>query len=147
MDYELLFQRLKDLREDNDLTQEEMAKILDVSQSNYARWEVKIKIIPLNKLNDFCNHFNINMDYVIGLTNNKEHIDSCCLDKKIIAERLKDFRKKNNVTQVQLAKQLGTDHSVIYAYEKEKTLILTVFLVDICIRYNISADWICDRKK
>lgn len=46
MDYELLFQRLKDLREDNDLTQEEMVNILGVSQSNYARWEVKIKIIP-----------------------------------------------------------------------------------------------------
>lgn len=53
MDYELLFQRLKDLREDNDLTQEEMANVLGVSQSNYARWEVKIKIIPLNKLNEF----------------------------------------------------------------------------------------------
>lgn len=147
MDYELLFQRLKDLREDNDLTQEEMANVLGVSQSNYARWEVKIKIIPLNKLNEFCNYFNVNMDYVIGLTNNKEYIDSCCLDKKIIADRLKSFRKKNKVTQVQLAKQLGTDHSVLSAYEKGKTLILTAFLVDICIRYNISADWICGRKK
>ena len=46
MYYELLFQRLKDLREDNDLTQEEMANVLGVSQPNYARWEVKIKIIP-----------------------------------------------------------------------------------------------------
>ena len=40
------------------------------------------------------------MDYVIGLTNNKEHIDSCYLDKNIIAEHLKSFRKKNKVTQV-----------------------------------------------
>ena len=147
MDYELLFQRLKDLREDNDLTQEEMANILGVSQSNYARWEVKIKIIPLNKLNEFCNYFHVNMDYVIGITNTKEYIEDCILDKKIISKNLKKFRKKYNVTQVQLAKQLGTDHSVICAYEKEKTLILTDFLVDICIRHNISADWICGRKK
>lgn len=68
------------------------------------------------------------MDCFIGLTNNKEYIDSCCLNKKIIAECLKDFRKKNKVTQVKLAKQSRTDHSVLSAYEKEKTLILSVFV-------------------
>lgn len=147
MDYKLLFRRLKDLREDNDLTQTKMAKILGVSQSNYARWETKLKIIPLNKLNDFCNYFHVSMDYVIGLTNNKEYSNSCDLDKKIISEHLKTFRKKYKVTQVQLAKQLGTNHSVICAYEKGKTLILTAFLIDICIKYSIPADWICGRKK
>jgi len=146
MDYELFFQRLKDLREDYDLTQDKMAIILGVSQPNYARWETKLKIIPLNKLNDFCNYFHVNMDYVIGLTNNKQKIEPCYLDKKIISEHLKKFRKEHKVTQVQLAKQLGTDHSVISAYEKGKTLILTSFLVDICIRYKVSADWICGRK-
>ena len=59
------------------------------------------------------------MDYVIGLTNNKEHIDSCYLDKNIIAGHLKSFRKKNKVTQVILAKKLGTAHSVLSACQKE----------------------------
>lgn len=44
MDYELLFQRLKDLREDNDLTQEEMANILGVSQSNMQDGKLKLKL-------------------------------------------------------------------------------------------------------
>jgi len=145
MNYELLFQRLRDLREDKDLTQEQMAIILGISQPNYARWETKLKIIPLNKLNDFCNFFYVNMDYVIGLTNDKQHMEPISLDRKIISQRLKHFRKKKNITQVQLAKQLGTNHSVICAYEQGRTLILTSFLIDICIRYNVSSDWLCGR--
>lgn len=121
--------------------------LLNVSQPNYARWESKYKIIPLNKLNEFCNYFNVSMDYVIGLTNNKEYINTYNLDRKAMAENLKRFRKKYKITQVELAKQLGTDHSVISAYEREKALILTSFLVDICIKYNVSADQLCGRKK
>lgn len=147
MEYQFSFQRLKDVREDHELTQKNMAEILKTSQSNYSRWEKNTKIIPLIKLNDFCNYFKISMDYVSGLTNEKKAIDSnITLNKKIVANRLKEVRKENNLTQMDLAHILNTTQSTISAYEKGETLILTVFAIDICKRFDISLDWLCGRK-
>lgn len=147
MKQEDILNRLKDIRENNDLKQKDIAKILNVSRPNYTRWETKEKIIPLIKLNDFCNYFNINMDYVIGLTNNLVKINkTIILDKKAIGRNLKEFRNKNNITQKELALKLGTTHSVISAYENGHTLILTAFLINLCKVYNLSADTLCNRK-
>lgn len=145
MKQENLFKKLKDIRESNDLKQKDIAKILGVSRPNYTRWETKEKIIPLERLNDLCNYFNINMDYVIGLSNKKIKVSNSKLDKSVIGENIKEFRKKNNISQEELANVLGTTHSVISAYESGKTLILTAFLINLCSEYNLSADKICGR--
>jgi len=50
--------RLKDIREDNDLSQEKMAQILHVKRSAYSLWELGISIIPFNHLYDFASYFN-----------------------------------------------------------------------------------------
>lgn len=143
MKQENILNRLKDIRENNDLKQKDIAKILNVSRPNYTRWKTKEKIIPLIKLNDFCNYFNINIDYVIGLTNKLITINKeITLDKKAIGENIKEFRNKNNITQ----EELGTTHSVISAYENGHTLILTAFLISLCKVYSLSADTICNRK-
>ena len=63
-----MFQRLKDTREDLDLMQQEMADLLNVSQSCYSRWETGKELIPLRKLVDFCNITNHSLDYVTGLS-------------------------------------------------------------------------------
>ena len=65
------FQRLKDIREDNDINQETMSKILGVPRSTYSMWELGISVIPLKLLCDFADYFNITLDYALGLTNNK----------------------------------------------------------------------------
>ena len=51
----MISERLLDIRDEANLKQEEMAKILKVSQSNYSRWENGRELIPLNKLNMLCN--------------------------------------------------------------------------------------------
>lgn len=141
MKQEDILNRLKDIRENNDLKQKDIAKILNISRPNYTGWETKEKIIPLERLNDFCNYFNINMNYVIGLTNDKVVINKkIILDKKVIGENIKEFRNKNNITQEELALKLGTTHSVISAYENEHTRILTAFLINLCKVYSLSAD-------
>lgn len=147
MKTEFLLDNIKNIREDKDLTQAHMAKILHVSQPNYARWESKVKIIPLMKLNELCNYFEINMDYVIGLSNkrvimNKNNI----LDKKEIGKNIRKFRLQHSLSQIELAKVLNTTQSVISAYESGKTLILTAFLLEICLKYKLSMDKICNRK-
>ena len=48
--------KLKDIREDNDISQEEMAKILGVNRSTYSLWELGINTIPLKNLCDFAKY-------------------------------------------------------------------------------------------
>ena len=134
---------LKQLRENYQLTQEEVAKILKISRGLYSQYEISDKIIPLKHLNTLCNYFNISFDYIFNFTkqtnynNSKENLDAI-----EIGNRLKDFRKENKITQDKLAKELNTSHSVISAYEKGKTIILTSFLYALCKKYNISADYL-----
>ena len=69
------------------------------------------------------------------------------LGDKMIAERLKDIRKENNLSQKDLAILLNTSQSTISAYEAGKTIILTAFALEIVKKYNISLDWLCGRKE
>ena len=137
-------ERLIEIREDNSLSQRDLASILNVSKSTYARWETQEQIIPLNRLVDFCNYFKVSMDYALNLSNEnkyKKTINS--LDRKLIGNNIKLIRKKFSLTQQNLADLLNTSHSTVSAYEAGKTLILTIFAYQICLKYNISLDWLC----
>lgn len=142
----MILVKIKDLREEYDLTQLKMAEIMNVSKSNYARWETNESIIPLKHLNNLCNYFNVSMDYMTGLSKERNYnITNRKLNKELIGKRLKEFRDNNNLTQEGLAKQINTSHSTISAYESGKTMLLTAFAYDICKKYNISLDYLCGR--
>lgn len=64
--------RLKDLREDKDLYQKDIAKILGTSQQLYSEYELGIRLIPIDKLDKLANLYNTSIDYIIGRTNIKE---------------------------------------------------------------------------
>ena len=138
---------LIETREYHGLKQKDVAKILKVSRPNYTRWETRAEIIPLRKLNELCNYFKIDMDYVMGLKRKATKMrDDNVIDKKIVGENIKKLRINHNLTQENLASLLHTTHSVISAYEHGKTLILTAFLVQICKTYKVSMDKMCNRK-
>ncbi len=138
----LNFERLYLLREEKELKQNELASILNVKQVNISNWENTKEIIPLNKLNAYSNYFNVNLDYIAKLSDNKTSTKKINLDKKTIGNNLKALRKEFNITQEELASLLNTSHSTISAYETGKTLILTAFAFQICQKYNVSLDWL-----
>ena len=63
------FPRLRDLREDKDLKQEDIAKILNISQTNYSKYELGKINIPINSLIILATFYNTSIDYLLGLTN------------------------------------------------------------------------------
>ena len=58
--------RLKDLREDRDLTQQDIAKILNISQRSYSHYELEDRQIPLDLLIKLADYYNVSVDYIIG---------------------------------------------------------------------------------
>lgn len=61
--------RLKDLREDRDLKQEDIASLLNISQTNYSKYELGKINIPMNSLETLAFFFNTSVDYILGITN------------------------------------------------------------------------------
>ncbi|MBO7302606.1 MAG: helix-turn-helix transcriptional regulator [Clostridia bacterium] len=59
--------RIRDLREDHDKTQKEIADILGTSQTMYARYERGANELPLHHLIALCKYYNVSADYILGL--------------------------------------------------------------------------------
>lgn len=67
----MYFQRLRDLREDADLNQTEVAKLLFTSQTVYSRYERGVLTIPVEHLIILADYYGVSTDYILGRTNKK----------------------------------------------------------------------------
>ncbi len=138
--------KLKALRERLGLPQRVLANIINIDYKTYSHYENEDVMIPLKHLNSICNYFDVSIDYIFDFTNvsqyengNKE------IDKNKSGQRIKEFRKENKLTQMELAKTLNTVHPVIANYENGKHLIALPFLYELCKKYKISADYLLGR--
>ena len=59
-------ERLRGLREDNDLTQTQIAEVLNTSQTMYARYERGANELPIHHLVTLCKFYNVSADYLLG---------------------------------------------------------------------------------
>ena len=64
-----MYQRIRDLREDKDLNQKELAEILFVTQATYSRYETGALDLPSIALVRLAQYYNVSVDYILGLTN------------------------------------------------------------------------------
>lgn len=142
------FSKLKDLREYEAFTQEEVANILQVDRSTYAGYEIGKDIIPLEKLNELANLYHTSLDYLVGNTPTKEDIKFIQeINRKTVAHNIKNFRDEHNLTQKKLAKVLNTSQPNISNYEKAEYLITTTYALQFVKQYQYSLDKLVGRKK
>ena len=66
------YQRIRDLRENNDRTQAEIAEALNLQREVYRRYETGQREIPFNTAIMIAEYYNISLDYLAGRTNIKE---------------------------------------------------------------------------
>ncbi len=67
----MYLKRLEDLRIDNDYTQEQVAKYLNIAREVYRRYEKGTRSLPIDCLVNLSKLYNTSTDYILGLTNNK----------------------------------------------------------------------------
>lgn len=65
-----MYPRIKDLREDAGISQDEMARRLNISQATYSRYETGILDIPTKSLIDIADYYRVSVDYLLGRTKN-----------------------------------------------------------------------------
>ena len=79
----MYIKRLKDLREDNDLTQEQIAKLLNITRPQYSLYETGKRDIPVDLLRVLAKFYNTSLDYIVGETD--------------IFERYPETQKRKNI--------------------------------------------------
>lgn len=65
-------QIMRELREDNDKTQQDVADFLGTSQTMYARYERGANELPIRHLIRLCEYYDVSSDYLLGLTQKKK---------------------------------------------------------------------------
>ena len=136
-------EKLKNLRENANLRQEDIANILKINRSTYTSYEVGRDPIPLKHLNHLCNYFNTSIDYVMGLSKEKVYPNTRKdIDRKLLSIRLRELRINSKLTQEKIAKILNTSRSTWTGYEYGKYQIPTLLLYDIAKRYHYSMDYL-----
>lgn len=134
---------LKNCREEIEITQIKLGKILGVSSSTISNWESGYDTIPLHRLVKFCNLYYYSLDYVCSLTNkflkSNKFIE---LDAKKIGNKLKRLRKYLKMSQEKFASICGMAQSTYSHYETGHKLITSFNAYSICKTFNVSMDWL-----
>ncbi len=74
--------RLKELREDNDIYQKDIAKYLNVDQSNYSKYELEKINIPTSILLKLAKFYNTSIDYILYLTDERKPYPKSIINDK-----------------------------------------------------------------
>ncbi len=139
-------EKIKFIREELEITQFELAEMLGCTRSAYSLWEINKNTIPLVYLNKLSNVLNVNIDYLVDLSNEKViKFKKNVIDRIDLGSKIKLARKSINYTQEKLAAKLNTTHSVISAYESGKTAVPTLFLIEIAKITNKSLNWFLNK--
>ena len=65
-----MYQRIRDLREDNDMSQKQIAELLNISQTAYSKYELGKRNMPIESLIKLARFYNVSLDYLVGETDN-----------------------------------------------------------------------------
>lgn len=132
------FLRISDIRNDNDDTQQSIANILKVARASYSNWENGYCEIPIKRLVDFANYYNINIDYILCLSDIKETNDKYYYNIKELSTKLRRIRKEHENTQEQIATILNISQKTYADYENGKVKIPLSALIKFCRYYDTS---------
>ena len=140
--------RFYDLRTDNDYKQSEIAILLDVKEDTYSKWERGINDFPLEKANQLSKIYNVSLDYLLGLSDNKNSkIAQNEINLKRLCQNLKKLRKQRHISQDCLSSKLGFPQTTYSNYERGLGVITTQKLIIISQFYQVSFDYLIGKSK
>ena len=140
--------KFKEIREKNNLTKTQVAQMLNVRKETYGKWENEVEQMPTRRVFEFSNLFNINIDYLLGLTNIKIFKKGqYTIDLKKIGLHTRELRIELGLTLIEIANILSIEDSTWSRYETGKFLIQSSYLVAISKKAGISADYVLGKSK
>lgn len=144
----MIVKNFKNSRENLDLKQKDIADFFNLHFTTISGWETGKDTIPLERLIEYANEFNLSLDYLFGvITTNKKYYP-LKIDIIQLAQNLTELRRQNNLTQKEVAKKLNTSQAAYSHYETATNLIPTTFVYGLTQIYKpFSIDKLFGRKK
>ncbi len=140
--------KIKNLREDHDMTQKDIATLLNVQRSTYTMWELGDVNFPILQLIRVAEIFETNVEYLLELSkNNRPAKYPKNINYIQIGNLLRQERIKRGKTQEEFADKLGIRQSSYSYYEDGKTKIPTEKLAFLAKEYHISLNQVCGEIK
>lgn len=135
--------RLKTIRRINDYTQGDIAKLLNVTQRTYSKYEtgeLSIKISQLAILREF---YKVSTDYLLGLCDKDTHeFVPKKYNEDVLIKNIKYLRYDNDYSQKQLSSLINCSPSLISMVERKESRIQIDMLVALAKLYNKSTDYL-----
>ena len=137
----MVYKRIKDIREDNDYTQEYVSYKLNVNRSTYANWENGDIVIPLDKLDELSLLYNIPISYLVGevKTVNKK-ITIKPINYELLLSKLNSMKKERKQTYHEIGNAIGVFESTVYKYYSGERHIPVDKLILLSRFYNCNID-------
>ena len=133
--------RLKELRNEKNLFQTDFAKMIGMSQGGYSQYETEVTDIPTSMLKKIAKYYNVSIDYILCLTDNREAYKKSKVDYNNF-NRLKDIREDRDLLQKDIAKVLNMSQNGYSQYETNTLDISTKVLKKLSAFYNVSVDYL-----
>ena len=106
--------RLESLRIRKGLTQNICGSLINLDSGTYNNYEKEKIILPCKHVITLCNYFDVSIDYMFNLSNQKQYEKmKNSFSKDMIGQRLKTFRKNNKLSLKELAKIVGCSYATI----------------------------------
>ena len=137
--------RLEGLKEEKNLKSKDIAKNFGVAPSTYSEWEHNKIPIPTKRIIELANYYEVNIDYMLNLSNKRKKIISNNLDYQLIGKRIKSVRDSLGMNLRDFGKYLNYSYSSLASYERGEHLIQSEPLISLCKTNHISIDWLLGR--
>lgn len=134
--------RLKDLREEKDLTQQEIGSILNIARSTYAEYEIERREISITSLITLADYYKTSIDYILYRTDDRRNYKKTNIIPTKNFNRIKELRNKTNKSQKETALELSIPKSTYIKYEQKLISINNTLLHIFADYFNTSIDYI-----
>ena len=129
--------RLIDLREDKDLKQKQIAKLLNIDRSQYSKLELEVYKLTSDKLIILSNYYNTSVDYILGITNEIKPYLRDFSDLKLLKQRKLSNLKRYDVSQI-----VNVSQPQYSALENNRSQLTHDKLIILSNFYGTSIDYI-----
>jgi transcriptional regulator with XRE-family HTH domain len=135
----MLSDRLRQLREENNLLQKDIASMLNITTSAYGYYEQGKREPNTEALQKLADYYNVSIDYLLCTGDYGINVSA---EYAIIGKRIKDLRNKAGLTQFELGQKLGISQNSIGMYEQNKRLPDVNAIIKLTQFFNVSTDYL-----
>ncbi len=108
------YQRIRDLREDMDMTQKQIADVLGINYVQYQRYESGKRELPFHMAVEMAKYYGVSIDYIAGLTNDKKGLTRSALSENetYIIKLFDELNDTDKGRLIERAEMLAENHDV-----------------------------------